>query len=69
MGRLEYVHMGKKDYMELAIAHWKLVLTYITTISFLSNGWIVFVFLEVEHAVVILDSLWRIRNGSLVLGR
>ena len=69
VGRLEYVHMGQKDWVEWATTHWKHVLTYISTISLLSNGWIVFVFLEAEHAAIILNSLWRIGNGSLVLGR
>ena len=68
VGRLEYCHMGKKDWVEWATTHWKHVLTYISNISLLSNGWIVFVFLEVEHAAIILESIWRIGNGSLVLG-
>ena len=66
---MEYYHMGKKEWVEWETTHWKPLLTYIATISFLSNGWIVFVFLEAEHATVILDLIWRIGNGSLVLGR
>ena len=49
--------------------HWKPILTYIPTISMLAKGWIFFVFMEEEHTSVILDSLWRIGKGYLVLGR
>ena len=45
------------------------MLTYIPTISLLSNGWIVFVFLEAQHATLILETIWRMGLGSLVLGR
>ena len=68
VGGLEYCHMGNKEWVEWATEHWKPLLTYIPTISMLSNGWIVFVLLEAYHASVILDMLWRIGKGSLVLG-
>ena len=42
---------------------------YIPTISLLSNDWIVLVFLDATHASLILDKMWRIGPGSLVLGR
>ena len=44
------------------------MLAYIPTISLLSNGRIVFVFLEADHVALILDTIWRIGAGSLVLG-
>ena len=42
---------------------------YIPTISVLSNRWIVFVSLDMAHASLILDKMWRIAYGSFVLGR
>ena len=70
VGRLEYCHMGKKEWMEWESEHLKSVLTYIPTISLLSNGYIFFVFLEVEHASVILDMLlenWKRLPGLRTL--
>ena len=69
IGRLEYCSMGKKDWVDWATIHWKPLLTYLSTISLLAKGWLVFVFLEDAHASLILDSLWRIGKGSLVLSR
>ena len=68
VGRLEYCHLGKKAWVDWATKQWKPLLTYIPTINLLANGWIVFIFLEAEHALVILDLIWRIGHGSLVLG-
>ena len=39
------------------------------TISLLVNCWLVFVFLDDSDASCILDSLWTIGDGSLVLSR
>ena len=38
VGRLEYCHLGKKEWVEWANEHWKSLLTYIPTISLLSKG-------------------------------
>ena len=56
VGRLEYCHMSKEAWVDWDLEHWKPLLTYISTINLLANGWIVFVFLEAEHASVIFDS-------------
>ena len=69
VSRLEYCRMNKAAWVEWASEHWKQLFDYIPTISLLSNGWIVFVFLEEEHYSRILDGIWRIGKGSLVLGR
>ena len=37
--------------------------------TLLAKGWLVFVFLEDTHASLILNSLWKIGKGSLVLNR
>ena len=55
--------------MDWANDYWKPLFNYIPTISLLSNGWIVFVFLEPEHCTQALEGIWRIGKGSLVLGR
>ena len=57
IGRLEYCHMGKKDWIAWAIEHWKPLLSYVPTINLLTKGWLVFVFLEDAHASAILESL------------
>ena len=69
IGRLEYCQMGKKEWVSWALEHWKPFLSYVPMISLLARGWIVFVFLEDSHATTILNSLWRIGGGSLVLDR
>ena len=69
VGRLEYCRLGKKAWMDWVGDYWKPLLTYITTIILLSNSWIVFVFLDAAHASLILEKIWRIGLGSLVLGR
>ena len=66
--KLEYCTMGKKDWVDWAIEHWKPLIDYIPTISLLSNCWIVFVFLEEAHCLRILEGIWRIGSDSLVLG-
>ena len=57
MGRLEYCKLGKQAWVDWACDFWKPLLTYIPTISLLSKGWIVFVFLEEAHADLILDRM------------
>ena len=56
-------------WIDWATDFWKPLLTYTPTISLLSNGWIVFIFLEVDHASLILEKTWRIGSGSLILDR
>ena len=67
IGRLEYVQMGKKDWISWASKHWKPLFSYVPTISLLAKGWLVIVFSEEAHASFVLNSLWCIREGSLVL--
>ena len=43
--------------------------SYVPAISLLVRGWIVFVFLEDDHATQVLNRLWRVGKGSLVLNR
>ena len=49
--------------------HWKAILNYIPTISLLANQWLVIVFIEDDDATHILNTLWTVDNGSLVLRR
>ena len=69
IGRLEYRRLGKKEWVDWATTHWKPLINYVPTISLLAKGWLVFVFLEVEHALIILNSLWSMGKGFLVLNR
>ena len=69
VGRLEYARMNKADWVDWANTFWKPLINYIPTISLLSRGWIVFVFLEEKHCQRIMDGIWRIGKGSLVLNR
>ena len=61
--------MDKKDWFAWATEHWKPFLSYVPAISLLVRGWIVFVFLEDAHATEVLNRLWRVGKGSLVLDR
>ena len=64
---LEYVSMDKKDWFAWATEHWKPFLSYVPAISLLVWDWIVLVFLEAAHATSVLNRLWRVGKGSLVL--
>ena len=57
IGRLEYCKMDKASWVCWANEHWKPLFNYVPTISLLSNGWIVFVFLEAEHCSHVLDGI------------
>ena len=69
IGRLEYCSLNKEEWVSWATQHWKPILTYVPTISLLANRWLVFVFLDDSDASRILDSLWTIGDGSLVLSQ
>ena len=69
IGRLEYATMDKKYWFAWATEHWKPFLSYVPAISLLVRGWIVFIFLEDAHATSVLNRLWRVGKGSLVLDR
>ena len=69
IGRLEYAALDKKQWVEWASERWKPLIKYLPTTSLLVKGWIVFVFLEAEHATTILNRPWRVDKGSLVLDR
>ena len=67
IGRLEYASMDKKEWFASTTKHWNPFLSYVPAISLLVRGWIVFVFLEDAHATSVLNRLWRVGKGSLVL--
>ena len=69
IGRLEYARMNKLEWIEWATANWKPLIDYVPTISLFSKGWIVFVFLEEAHCMNILEGIWWMGTGSLVLDR
>ena len=69
VGRLEYATLDKKQWFDWALEQWKPLIHYVPVISLLVKGWIVFVFLNEEHATTILNRPWRIGKGSLVLDR
>lgn len=68
IGRLEYCKMDKLSWVSWATENWKPLFDYVPTISLLSRGWIVFVFLDPIHCTRVLDRMWRAGKGSLVLG-
>ena len=57
VGRLEYCQMNKAAWVNWASENWKPLFYYIPTISLLSNGWIVFVFLDAEHCTWVLEGI------------
>ena len=69
VGRLEYCKMDKSSWISWALENWKPLFDYIPTISLLSRGWVVFVFLDPAHCTRVLEGVWRVGKGSLVLER
>ena len=67
IGSLEYFSLKKEEWVDWTTTHWKPILNYVSTISLLDNRWLVFVFIEDSDVIRILNSLWTIENGSLVL--
>ena len=69
IGRLEYCTMSKEGWVDWATSHWKPLIHYVPSISLLANRWLVFVFIEESDASLILENLWPVLDGSLVLKR
>ena len=69
IGRLEYCTMSKEGWVDWATLHWKPLIHYVPSISLLANKWLVFVFIEESDASLILEKLWLVFDGSLVLKR
>ena len=67
ISRLEYCSMSKEGWVDWATLHWTPLIHYAPSISLLENRWLVFVFIEESDASLILDKLWPILDGSLVL--
>ena len=67
IGRLEYFSMSKEGWVDWETLHWKPLIHYVPSISLLANKWLVFVFLEESDALLILDKLWLVLDGFVVL--
>ena len=67
IGRLEYCSMSKEGCIDWVTLHWKPLIHYVPSISLPANRWLVFVFIEESDASLILDKLWPVLDGSLVL--
>ena len=59
--------MSKDGWVDWATLHWKPLIHYVPSISLLANNWLVFVFLEESDASLILENLWPVLEGSVVL--
>ena len=67
IGRLEYTTLTKDGWVDWATHHWKPIIHYVPSISLLANNWLVFVFLEESDASLILENLWPVHEGSVIL--
>ena len=67
IGRLEYCSLMKEGCVEWATSYWKPLIHYVPSISLLENKWLVFVFIKEPDASLILEKLWPVFYGSLVL--
>ena len=67
IGRLEYCTMLKEGWVEWKTLSWKPLIHYVPSISLPANRWLVFVFLEESDVSLILDKLWLVLEGSIVL--
>ena len=59
--------MSKEGWVNWATSHWKPLIHYVPSISLLANRWLVFVFIEESDASLILEKLWPVLDGFLVL--
>ena len=67
IGRLEYISMSKDGWVDWETIHWKPIIHYVPSINLLANNWLVFVFLEESDASLILENLWPVLEGSVIL--
>ena len=67
IGRLEYISLSKDGWVEWETLHWKPIIHYVPSITLLANNWLVFVFLKESDASLILENLWPVLEGSVVL--
>ena len=56
VGRLKYCKMEKEDWVEWTTQHWKPLINYVPTVSRLSNGWLVFLFIDGNDASKVLTT-------------
>ena len=69
IGGLDYCSMSKEGWVNWDTSYWKPLIHYVPTISLLANSWLVFVFIEAFDSSPILQNLWLVMDGSLVLNR
>ena len=69
VGSLEYFHMDKEGWIVWIAKMWKPLLDYTPTVSQLSNGWYAFLFLEEAYESRIINGIWFIDKGYLMLWR
>ena len=69
VGWIEYIKMNTEYLLGWATANWNTLINYRPNISILANGWLVFLFMEMNDAHNILEQLWVIGSSSFDLCR
>ena len=69
IGHFDFIKLNKEDHLAWVTEHWNPLINYVPNIIILTNSWVVFLFLESKDAQNMLDRLWVINYGSLVLDK
>jgi len=69
VGRLCYRHLCKTDLAVWVQNSWRPFLGYVPEISFLTRGWLSFHLCSPKDSTLILDWLWQLDDGNLMLKR
>jgi hypothetical protein len=66
-GRYSYRNLCRIDLSEWVSCNWKPLLSYSLEITYLTQGWISFIFKSTEDSSAILEQFWTIDGGSLMM--
>lgn len=67
VGKVCYSEINRTKIRAWVVEYWKPLLTYCPKVHILVNKWVVFHFLNDDHATLILGRTWVFGRGSLVL--
>jgi hypothetical protein len=67
VGRYSYINLCRIDRSEWVNFNWKPLSSYSLEITYLTQGWISFIFKTTEDSSAILEQFWTIDGGSLML--
>jgi hypothetical protein len=69
VGRISYKHLCHTELTDWMQTTWRPILSYVPEITYLTQGWLCFKFKTPEDSTSILERLWTLDGGSLMLKR